>query len=261
MAANSQCTILVASCDAYADVLGHFETLFSKFWPDCPFDTVLVTETRREQDRFFTRQVACGKGMDWSAMLVKALDSIATDRVALLMDDYYLSERVDTPRFLARLADARRLGAASLRLIPNPGCFRRFDDEFGAYAPGTAYCVSCQVSIWDKGFLRSIAAQTTSAWEFERRGSYLCGGEERPMLVTRRREFPFVDAVHKGCWERFAVKLCEDNGIAIDFSRRPLPSFRRRISEAIKALVFHAFPKDWIVRTQNALGYGATGKT
>ena len=253
MPRNSDCTILVASCDAYADVLAHFETFFAKFWPDCPFAAVLVTETERSSNGIFSRQVACGRGMSWSAMLVKALDTIHTPFVVLMMDDYFLSEKVDTAHFLRRLDDAKRLNAASLRLIPSPATYRSIDETFGVYAPNTAYCVSCQVSIWARDFIRGIASATTSAWEFERRGSFMCGGEKRPFLVTRKKEFPFIDAVHKGCWEKFAVGLCAKNGVALDFSRRPPPPLKKRMVEFLKAAAFKIFPINWIVKVQNAV--------
>lgn len=253
MARNSDCTILVASCDAYADVLAHFETFFAKFWPDCPFDVVLVTETARERLGIFTRQVACGKGMAWSPMLATALDAISTPYVVLMMDDYFLSAKVDTANFLRRLGDARRLDAAFLRLLPSPARYWSYDDEFGIYKPNTAYCVSCQVSIWAKDFLRRIAGATTSAWEFERRGSFMCGDETRPFLVTRKREFVFIDAVHKGCWEKFAADFCAANGVTLDFRRRSLPPLKKRIVEALKVAIFWLFPSDWIVKAQNLL--------
>lgn len=42
---NPDCTVLVASCDAYRDVVGPHVVLRRTYWPDCPFETVLVTET------------------------------------------------------------------------------------------------------------------------------------------------------------------------------------------------------------------------
>ena len=42
---NAGCMVLGASCDKYADILVPFSVLWRKFWPDCPFETVLVTET------------------------------------------------------------------------------------------------------------------------------------------------------------------------------------------------------------------------
>ena len=45
MGKSESCTVLVASCDKYADLLGPFSALWRKFWPDCPFEVVLVTES------------------------------------------------------------------------------------------------------------------------------------------------------------------------------------------------------------------------
>ena len=66
-----------------------------------------------------------------------------------------------------------------------------------------------------------------------------------------------VDAVHKGCWEKFGLAVCRANGIEPDLSVRGLPPFKTRFVEGLKALVFAIFPASLIVRIQNALGSGA----
>ena len=83
---------------------------------------------------------------------------------------------------------------------------------------------------------------------------------ESPLLVTRTKEFPFVDAVHKGHWEKFGVEVCRANGVEIDFSARGLPPLSVRIVEGLKGLVFAIVPNTLIVRVQNALGLGAKEK-
>ena len=99
---NTDCTVLVCSCDKYADLLTPFSVLWRKFWPDCPFETVLVTETRPEQELCFSRVVACGKGGDWCGRLVEALETISTPYILMLCDDYYLFAPVDTAGILRR---------------------------------------------------------------------------------------------------------------------------------------------------------------
>ena len=74
---NADCTVLVCSCDKYADVVGPFAALYRKYWPDCPFETVLVTETDLGQSGF-DRTIACGEGLNWCEMLVMALGSVFT---------------------------------------------------------------------------------------------------------------------------------------------------------------------------------------
>lgn len=256
---DANCTVLVASCDKYADLLGPFSALWRKFWPDCPFEVVLVTETGPADagGLCFDRVVACGAGGSWCSRLVQALDAIATPYVLMLCDDYYLEAPVDTARIKMRIGQARELSAASLRLIPNPKPTLPYCGDLMEYRKQTAYCVATQAGIWNREFLRNLAEGKTSIWEFERYGSFSVADEARPLLVTPAREFPFVDAVHKGCWEKFGVAVCRANGIEPDFSARGLSPFGKRLVEGLKALVFALFPATLIVRVQNALGVGA----
>ena len=251
---SEDCTVLVVSCDGYADVVPPFEALWRKFWPDCPFTTVLLTETLPAEDGVFDRVVRTGPCLSWSRRVEQGLAQIATPYVLLLCNDYYLCSRVDTAQILARLEQAKRLGAANLRLNPNPRPSQVFDPGLRllAYRKNTAYCISTQAGFWDRSFLLGLLAKTDSAWEFERRGSYLLADEPRPLLATMEKEFPFLDAVHKGCWDREGVALCESNGIKLDFDARKLPSAGVRLKEWIKAVVFRLSPT-LVTKTLNAI--------
>lgn len=258
---NTDCTILVCSCDKYADLLDPFAVLWRKYWPDCPFETVLVTEAKPDQELCFNRVVACGKGGNWCDRLVQALETISTPYVIMLCDDYYLSSAVDTAGILLRLGQAKNYDAANLRLIPNPVPGARnsspADGGLFEYRKNTAYCIATQAGIWNREFLLGLARGKSSIWEFERYGSFQVGEERRPLLVTPTKEFPFIDAVHKGHWEKFGVKCLADNNINYDFSKRGLPPFRVRVVEGLKALVFAVVPNNWIVRVQNVVDIGA----
>jgi len=119
---NSDCTVIVCSCDKYADLLAPFSALWRKFWPDCPFETVLITESSPSttSNLFFDRTIACGAGGNWCSRLVEALGQITTPYVLMLCDDYYLENPVDTALMLKRLEQIKTFGADNLRLIPNP---------------------------------------------------------------------------------------------------------------------------------------------
>ena len=258
---NPDCTVVVCSCDKYADLLEPFSALWRKYWSDCPFETVLVTETKPEQGLCFSRVVACGKGGNWCSRLVQALATVDTPYVIMLCDDYFLASPVDTSGVLQRLDQAKSCDAVNLRLIPNPvpGPRNSKSADFGLfeYKKDTAYCIATQAGIWNREFLLNLAKGKESIWEFERYGSFAVGEERRPLLVTPTKEFPFIDAVHKGHWEKFGVKCLADNNIDYDFSKRGLPPFKVRIIEGLKAFVFAVVPNTWIVRVQNAIGAGA----
>ena len=258
---NPDCTVVVCSCDKYADLLAPFAALWRKYWPDCPFETILVTETKPDQELCFNRVVACGKGGNWCSRLIEALRTVETPYVIMLCDDYFLSSPVDTAGILLRLGQAKKYNAANLRLIPNPvpGVHNSSPASEGLfeYHKNTAYCIATQTGIWNREFLLGLARGKSSIWEFERYGSFQVGDEPRPLLVTPTKEFPFIDAVHKGHWEKFGVKCLADNGIDYDFSKRGLPPFKARFVEGLKAMVFALVPANWIVRVQNAIDAGA----
>ena len=257
---DASCAVVVCSCDKYADLLSPFMQLWRRFWPDCPFETVLVTETDPRVPGF-DRVVACGRGGSWCSRLVRALDTIAAPHVLMLCDDYYLSARVDTALVLRRLGQLREFGASNLRLIPNPKPTSANADPFGGglmrYRSPNAYCVATQAGLWERGFLRLLAEGRSSIWEFERYGSFDVRLDGRLLLVTPAKEFPFVDAVHKGHWEPWGVSLCREQGVDISGSARTLPPLGVKIVEWLKGLAFRVIPWNWIVRIQNATGTGA----
>ena len=257
------CTVLVTSCDAYRDVERPFVSLFRKHWPDCPFELVLLTETATENDdridtaNGFDRIIATGLGKNWCQMLAEALEQIETPYVLLLMNDYLLNAPVDTAGFLKRLAQVETFDAANLRLNPNPkGRTPWRDTDLLEYPKNTAYCVTCQTGIWRRDYLLGLARRNKSAWEFERYGSFMVGDETRPLLVTKEKEFPFIDAVHKGYWEKEGLELCQRNGISLDLTVRGRPPFRVKAREALKSLIFALFPWTLIVRIQNLFNIG-----
>lgn len=241
---NADCTVLVTSCDAYRDVEGPFLTLFRRYWPDCPFELVVSGETGAEKG--FDRAVLSGRGKTWSQMLVEALDAVATPYVLMLMNDYFLSSPVDTPRLLGLLDEAKFRDALNYRLCPDPP----------RAVKNTAYSVSCKAGFWNRLFLRELAAKTRSAWEFERYGSYMFDeSDPRPLLVTERLEFPFLDVVHKGYWEPFGLKLLEREGISPNLSARGAAPAAVRIKEAVKNALFRLSP-EFVTRVQNVFNLG-----
>ena len=241
---NNDCTVLVTSCDAYRDVEAPFLRLFRKYWPDCPFALAVNGETGAADG--FDRAILTGRGKTWSQMLVEALDQIETPYVIMLMNDYFLEAKVDTALILRRLAEAKEKDALNYRLCPNPP----------RAVKNTAYSVSCKAGIWNRKFLRDLAAKTKSAWEFERYGSYMFDlADPRPILVTERQEFPFLDVVHKGYWEPWGVALLKREGIAYDFSMRGTPPLSVRLKERAKDIIFNLNP-ELVTRIQNVFNVG-----
>ena len=42
---NKRCDVVILTCDSYSDIWEPFFKLKNKYWPDCKYDTYLITES------------------------------------------------------------------------------------------------------------------------------------------------------------------------------------------------------------------------
>lgn len=250
------CSIVIASCDRYADLWHPFAVLFKHYWSECPYETILVTESPVQQPPLgYSKIVSAGK-QGWGDRLAMTLADLSTPYTLLLCDDYFLCAPVDTAIIERYLSLAQEYDVGNLRLIPNPPPTTSFSDaeRLGKYTPCTAYCIATQAGLWNTRFLQRIAQGYNSIWEFERRGSFR-KDLSMPLLGTTEKVFPFIDAVHKGRWEEEALRLCRDHQISLDLGYRKGFSRWDRIREYLKGRILNLNPT-LIVRIQNALNIG-----
>ncbi|MBQ8124873.1 MAG: hypothetical protein IJ173_03190 [Kiritimatiellae bacterium] len=255
MIKNNDCTVLVISCDEYQDMIPPFSALWRKNWPDCPFEVVMVTENEAGSPAcgVFDKVIYTHKTVSWSERVATALRQIDTPFVLLFLNDYFVSGKVPTSKVLIRLEQAIRFNALNLRLIPMPRAQLAFDsgDEelpLREYIKNTAYCIATQLGFWDKKFLLRMVERTNSAWEFERKGSLMVGDEKYPILSVVQKEFPFLDAVHKGFWEKETEKLLAANAVKVDFSRRGFVPASVKVKEYLRAKVVRMLPRAFLLR-------------
>lgn len=220
---DARCTVVVMSCDSHADIAEVFIGMFRRFWPDCPFDVVLVAETKNDISGF--DRVACPGKIGWGARLAAVLGGLSSQYVLLLCDDYLLSAKIDSSLVLGRLADAGRHDVMNLRLAVCASSVRYLvpysDTGLMEYPKDALYCVATQPGYWNRESLLRIARRTGDAWDFERTGSCIAADDRRLVLVTEKCEFPYVDSVRRGLWYRPAVRFCLKAGVPIDVKRRP----------------------------------------
>ena len=227
-------SVLVVSCDAYSDLWGPFFTLFFRYWPDCPYPLYLGTNELAYDDSRVTT-IRTGPDRDWAAGLRSMLAALPSRHAIVLLEDYLLTEPVDTARIceLVRVAQAR--DAACLRLVPVPGAQGELADEpgVGDLAAGVDYRVSLQAAIWNRDVLAALVRVGESPWGLEVDGSRRSVALDQPFLsVVADAQWPlryFVTGVVRGRWLREAVDLLRREGIEPDLTVRPIESRPRRL--------------------------------
>jgi len=209
--------VAVITCAAYRDAWDPFLALVKHFWPDCPYPITFHSDRA---------------GEPWCGVLLRsALES--DEPLMVFQEDFFLTAPVQSD-LVARgweLLESR--GAGCVRLYPCPGAVEDFGDpHFGRIPRGTAARISCQVAIWQPDYLAEIAryclnTTTGEAGDFENRGTPFSDTLPVPVLSFKREAQPWpleylVSGIDRGYWNPDAKRLCDQLGIAVDWSLRPI---------------------------------------
>lgn len=229
---NNDCTLLISSCDAYADIWPAFFTLLTKHW-QIPYPIVLNTETKAFSYPGLdirTYGLHGGAGpYPWADRLLDTLAKIDTEYVFLVLEDFFVTAPVNQPALDACLQALRENpDIAVFSFYPAPGPNTPSEEYPGYELRGQTapYRFNCQAAIWRKHRLESFLQRGESAWGWEVEGnlrSYTLA--DRFYSVIRKEDSPFPydpfeHGVYNGKWLEAVPPLFAKHGIAIDFSLR-----------------------------------------
>jgi hypothetical protein len=235
-ATSADCSLLVVSCDKYADAWPMFFHLLWKMWPDCPFPVFLGTNSLSYADSRIT-MIHIGEDRSWCDNLQVMLARIETPYVLVMLDDYFILETVDNQRIVETLGAVKKLNGAYAILnatMPPPD---RLIEEYpwlGEMDPGFPYRCSLNPAFWRRDVLSELLMTGESCWDFEHFGSIRSGSRsERFLRNTTILLRIDKNGIWRGVWCRPTVKLAKKLGISLDMQRRPqmgwLPHLKRTL--------------------------------
>ena len=224
-------SVLVVSCDKYRDLWLPFFTLLFRYWPDCPYQVYLCSNTTPYADPR-VKTLLIGADTSWSSNLKRCLEQFPAEYFILLQEDFLLTKPVDTRRIRGLVDYLRVRKGACLRLFPSPPPEKLSEDnlEVGEISKGALYRVSLQAAIWEKDALYDLLKEGESPWDLENIGSRRSDLSDRPffsIVESNRETWPldyFSTAVVQGKWVREAVAICRHEGIRVDERQRAIES-------------------------------------
>lgn len=257
---NQKLTILMTSCKAYWDVLQIHDILFKKYWTDCPFEIILVTDEVAGETSLYSKVIDAGKeaqGNKNATRIVKALHNIDTPYVMLLQEDFYLCDKVHTNKIFNILHMMSKYHAANIRMIQSPITTVVYSEEDALmeYPAGMAYRLSMQAGIWDRLYLLEMFSKYDNGAEFERKGSFESAQFDQPILATKYIAYPFINAIQKGAWQDSALQLLSQNELVPDFNKHPQMTEKQKMINAFKGWIISLNPS-FTVKLQNRLNKG-----
>ncbi len=227
-----QVSILVVSCDRYADLWEPFFRCFFKYWPNCPYPVYLGTNYRKFDDGRVA-SLDIGNDISYSDNLLAMLSRVDSPWVILWVEDRFLSHCVCSERISEVIGKAARHRAGYLKLISaSPLVNDHIEgEEFGDIPKGAKFRACITVGLWRKEVLERLLVPGETVWEIERNGSH------RSALFPERflaygRKFRCEAAIRdrhilmKGSILRDARPFLLREGLSAQLSGRKVQSFR-----------------------------------
>lgn len=232
-------TLVICTCDAYADAWPPLFTLFRKYWPGLDAPIVLNTETRTFE--FPGYDILCPQiykghpnpaSVPWSRRLRETLtQAVTSDLVLIFLDDFYLRSPVNEDRLeiCLRLMESD-LDIANIALFPCPPPFTPTKEHpwLARRSKSAPYLFNLQAGLWRRQRLLHFLRDHESPWYFERWGSKR--GRRYPddfygLNVEDERElifnyWPSMQGLSKGMWLPKTPELFEQEGIDVDLTAR-----------------------------------------
>lgn len=245
--------MVLSSCDAYEDAWTPFCRQLTKNWPEFTMPIYLGTESKRFTYPGLNIQCPLADGKiykQWSERLVKLLKKIESEYILFMLDDFWLTEPVNTHAFnevFEYMKSNSKIGFICLKnenqTAPGQENFVNECDCKLLYESlyGRIFRITTQAGIWRKKYLLKLLRSHESAWYFESRANW------RSRFYTERifdvketiLKYPvggffwggkcYRDYVH--LYEADVIRECIEKRGLINFGgRREYPKFEKGFS-------------------------------
>ena len=219
----TELSVLIPSCDAYADIWQPFFALFHRHWPDCSYP-VYLGSNHVACDQPNVASLPIGEDRSWAESTRHMVEQIETPYILMMLDDFLLRRQVDGCCIARLLSDLDRLRGGYLRLKPFPPPdfkLARFP-EIGEIEPNAPYRAALQAAIWRKEVLLRLLQDGESAWEMEVYGSRRSDTLDCGFYCVWKPGLVYFAGVTRGKWTPKGVAVCREQGVPVDLAQRPM---------------------------------------
>jgi hypothetical protein len=256
---SSNYSILINTTDSFEDCWIPFFTLFKKFWPEYDGKIYLNTETKEFSYpglniiSIQNSKDNPGIRITWSECLLRALNTIDTEIILYMQEDYFLKDFVKNDiveKYVQLMQSNSEMDCIHLTDQGSPADKRSNFEHLYTIPQKHQDRICCQAALWKRDVLKQYPRTYETAWNFEWWGSKRASILKHNFYVVDKtwvklntfEIIPYIfTAVIGGRWFREVVPLCEQNNITIDYSKRGFferkpVSVSRRIKSKIKRL-------------------------
>lgn len=232
---DNRCTILVNSCDAYADVWPLFCAAFQEHWANCPYPLLINTESIEFSDPNINARTHVihnsAQRSPWGRRLLSTLEDLTTEYVIMLFDDFVLEDRVDEECISTCINRMNADPGIAVFYLSNisgelgkPSVYDGFDE----LPRVISYRLNSAPAVWRRQDLIKLTRSDDDPWIWElfgtsrtflHPGKFFCAQPLRE--TTYRYNYEMGGAIYRGKWvSHVAGPLIDRYGLGIDMSVR-----------------------------------------
>lgn len=252
---SERMTILVVSCDEYEDMWQDFFNCKRYYWPDCPYNTFLANNER--QFSFEGLQVInCGKHAQWSTRTRMALEKIKTKYVCFMLEDFFLSQKVDTPVIedildTMSINDIKYYKLFSLSKFTTPYYNKAKGERI--IPANLRYGVSLMAAIWEREYFYKIVGDGDyNPWKFEinRNNEAQLARPTDPMcgIYNENNVLNICHMVVQGKYLPLAVRNMKSKGYNVSVGDRGCHKLPFMFVYWLKRVIYPLYNKSFIVK-------------
>jgi len=190
---------LIGSCDKYSPLLKPFQICFNKYW-SLNTKNVIVTETVDVPNYTDTNFEVIKSVGAWGSRMLKGLDSISTDYVYFILDDYFLEYKHPEGKIESYIELMEKHNIDRLQI--SPSSHQRYTDivkdGLTKISTDSSYLISLQPSIWRKDFIYRTLLPSYDPWKYELIGSKMLLNQESQVYIDTSAPTIYWNAMRKG---------------------------------------------------------------
>lgn len=168
---DTDCSLLINSCDKFKDAWWPYFALLKKNWPDCPYRCYLNTEKLTcNIDGVTTLN---SSSTSWSGRLLDALNKIDSDFVLISLEDFFLMDKVkgdEISKIIEVIKKDKNIAVVYPKLVTGYSLRDSIHPEWIRmdYSSHRKYIINCQFGIWNKTALKQLIVPGLTPWQLER---------------------------------------------------------------------------------------------
>ena len=220
---NKKVAVLICSCDYYSDCWEPIMCSFRKYWPDCEYD-VLIVSNHKDVTVQGAKVILVGDHKGWASDTLKAVTLTDYDYYIYFQEDYWLNKRVDNEAIKAHVQHCFDTGVEYLKIEPDrPKCdqYRIGDTDYCKNPLDKKYTINSAVAIWARGLFPKVCVPGYTGWDFEykiigylKENNIVVNSEVLHSSVIRSKGITMIPAngIQRGKWTPAGVEFLKENG-------------------------------------------------